>query len=93
MRRSVINSLLVLLLPDRVTKVLGGDAHGGPGHAEQGGGAVVELEHPVVDVDLVELEPAGEIVHKMSHAAGVECLVLGSNKSITTIRFTPVSIH
>lgn len=71
-----------LCSPDRVTKVLGGDAHGGPGHAKQGGGAVVELEHPVVDVDLVELEPAGEIVHKMSHAAGVECLVLGSNKSL-----------
>ena len=62
--------------PDGVTKVLGGDPHGGPGHAEQGGGSVVELEHPVVDVDLVELEPAGEIVHKMSHAAGAECLVL-----------------
>ena len=85
--------LILFSSPDGVAKVLGGNAHGGPSHAEQGGGAVVELEHPVVDVDLVELEPAGEIVHKMSHAAGVECLVLGSNKSITTIRFTPVSIH
>ena len=62
--------------PDGVTKVLGGDTHCGPRHTEQRRGAVVELEHPVVDVDLVELEPAGEIVHKMSHAAGVVCLVL-----------------
>ena len=65
-----------MLLPDGVTKVLGGDTHGGPCHAEQRRGAVVELEHPVVDVDLVELEPAGEIVHKMSHAACEVCLVL-----------------
>ena len=58
-------------LPDGVTEVLRGDADSGPGHAEQRGGAVVELEHPVVDVDLVELEPARQIVHQMSHLAAL----------------------
>ena len=57
--------------PDGVSEVLGGDTHGGSRHAEQGRGSVVEFEHPVVDVDLIQLEPAGQVVHKMSHDEAV----------------------
>ena len=57
--------------PDGVSKVLGGDAHGGARHAEQGRGSVVEFEHPVVDINLLQLEPAGQVVHKMGHDEAV----------------------
>ena len=55
------------ILPDGVSKVLSGDTHGCSGHAEQSWGSIVELEHPVVNVNLIEFEPAGKIVDKMSH--------------------------
>ena len=67
--------------PDGVSKVLGGDAHGGARHAEQGRGSVVEFEHPVVDINLIKLEPAGQIVHKMSH--GEAGMLLSTQKSFT----------
>ena len=56
-----------IFLPDWVTKVLGGNTHSCSGHAEQSRGSVVEFEHPVVDLNLIELEPAGKIMNKMSH--------------------------
>ena len=70
-----------LLSPDGVSEVLGGDTHGGARHAEQGGGSVVEFEHPVVDIDLIKLEPAGQVVHKMSHG---EAELLLSTSGIST---------
>ena len=53
--------------PDWVTKVLGGDSHGGTQHADDGAALVEELEGPVVDVGLIELEVVGEIAEKVRH--------------------------
>ena len=54
-------------IPDGVTKVLGGNAHCGSQHADDGAALVEELEGPVVDVGLIELEVVGEIAEKMGH--------------------------
>ena len=53
--------------PDWVTKVLGGNSHGGTQHADHGAALVEELEGPVVDVGLIELEVVGEIAEKVRH--------------------------
>ena len=77
----VVTMMTSVSSPDGVSKVLGGDAHGGARHAEQGRGSVVEFEHPVVDINLIKLEPAGQIVHKMSH--GEAGMLLSTQKSFT----------
>ena len=43
-------------LPDRITKVLASNPHGGPGHADDHGHLVVQLESPIINVDLIKLE-------------------------------------
>ena len=54
-------------LPNGVPKVLTGDADGGSRHADHHGHLVVELECPVVDVGLLEIEVVREIAQQMSH--------------------------
>ena len=54
-------------IPDGVTKVLGGNAHCGTEHADDGAALVEELEGPVVDVGLVKLEVVGEVAEKVRH--------------------------
>ena len=54
-------------LPDWVTKVLGGNPNSGTQHADDRAALVEELEGPVVDVGLIELEVVGEIAEKVSH--------------------------
>lgn len=46
---------------DRLAEVCLGHAHEGAHHAEDRGHLVVELEHPVLDVDLVQ----GEVGHQV----------------------------
>ena len=55
------------LSPDGVPEVLGGDAHRGARHADHRARLVEQLERPVVDVGLIELEVVGEITEKMRH--------------------------
>merc|ERR1719266_2557249 len=55
------------LAADGVTKVLGGNAHCGTEHADDGAALVEELEGPVVDVGLIKLEVVGEIAEKVRH--------------------------
>ena len=50
-----------LILPDRISKVLAGNPHGGPRHADDHGHLVVELECPVVYVDLIYGDVVGQI--------------------------------
>ena len=57
--------------PDGVSKVLAGDPHRGPRHADHHGHLVVQLERPVVDVGLLEIEVVGEIAQQMSHGVCV----------------------
>ena len=64
----------ILHLPDGVSKILCSNANSGSCHTQQGRSSVVEFEHPVVDVNLVELEPAGQVMHQMSHLAGLVSL-------------------
>ena len=59
-------------LPDRVSKVLAGNAHGGPCHADHHGHLVVQLECPVVNIDLIKLEIISKITQKVSHLVVVE---------------------
>ena len=46
---------------------MGGNSHGGTQHADDGAALVEELEGPVVDVGLIELEVVGEIAEKVRH--------------------------
>ena len=48
-------------LPDRIPEVLAGNPHGGPRHADDHGHLVVELECPVVYVDLIYGDVVGQI--------------------------------
>ena len=50
-----------IISPDGVPKVLAGDPHCGPRHADHHGHLVVQLERPVVNVCLLEVEIVGEI--------------------------------
>ena len=54
-------------LPDGVPKVLAGNAHSRSRHTDHHGHLVVQLERPVVDVGLIEVEIVGEITEKMGH--------------------------
>ena len=52
------------------------------------------LEHPVVDVYLVELEPAGEVVHEMRHLEAVLLfLVLCSNIGVASCQLSITTTH
>ena len=53
--------------PDWVTKVLGGNSHGGTQHADDGAALVEELEGPVVDVDFLKLEVVDEVLEHVRH--------------------------
>ena len=55
-------------LPDWIPKVLTGNPHCGPCHADHHGHLVVQLERPVVDIGLLEVKVVGEITQQMSHA-------------------------
>jgi len=55
---------------DGIAKVLAGYADGGARHADDEGSLVEQLEGPVVDVDLVQLEVAGQLGEEMSHCEG-----------------------
>ena len=46
---------------------MGGNAHCGTEHADDGAALVEELEGPVVDVGLVKLEVVGEVAEKVRH--------------------------
>ena len=59
------------ILPYGVPKVLTGDADSGSRHADHHGHLVVQLERPVVDVGLLEVEVVGEIAQQMSHGVCV----------------------
>ena len=48
--------------PDWVPEVLAGNPHCSTSHADHHRHLVVHLEHPVVDVDLIE----GEIFHQIT---------------------------
>ena len=52
---------------DGFTKVLAEDAHHGPGEEDDDAALVEQLEQPVVDVPLVELQVLGDITDEMSH--------------------------
>ena len=52
---------------DGFAKVLAEDAHHGPGEKEDDAALVEELEHPVVDVRLVELKVFGNVTQQMCH--------------------------
>ena len=54
-------------LPDRVSKVLAGNPHCGPCHADHHGHLVVQLECPVVNIDLIKLEVVSKITEQVSH--------------------------
>ena len=58
---------LLLMSPDGVPKVLAGNPHSGACHADHHGHLVVQLERPVVDVGLLEIEVVGEIRQEVSH--------------------------
>ena len=64
-----------LHLPDRIPEVLAGNPNGGPRHADDHGHLVVELEGPVVYVDLIKLEVADQITEQVCHGAGVISLL------------------
>ena len=54
-------------LPDWIPKVLAGNPHCGPCHADHGGGFVVQLEDPVIDIYFIEFEIICKIVDQVSH--------------------------
>ena len=56
-----------IILPDRISKVLTGNPHGGPCHADHHGHLVVQLECPVVNIDLIKLEVVSKITEQVSH--------------------------
>ena len=68
-------SIYPYLAPDGVPEVLTGDADGGSRHADHHGHLVVHLEHPVVDVDLVEGEIFHQITQQMRHGAYVSSVM------------------
>ena len=55
------------MLPDWITKVLASNPHGGPGHADDHGHFIVQLEGPVVYVDLIKHDVVGQVTQKVGH--------------------------
>ena len=56
---------------DGIPKVLAEESHHGADEVDKGATLVEELEVPVVDVDLVDLEVLGQIPHQVRHLAGL----------------------
>ena len=59
-----------MLLPNRVPEELAGDSDSGAQHADDKAELVVELEHPIVDVDLVELHVVHQVREEVRHRGG-----------------------
>ena len=53
------------MLPDWITKVLASNPHGGPGHADDHGHLVVQLEYPIVYVDLIKRDVVRQVSEKV----------------------------
>ena len=50
-----------------MTKILAGNPHGGPCHADEHGHLVVQLDCPVVYVDLIKCDVVGQVTQKVGH--------------------------
>ena len=68
------------LVPDGIPEELAGNADSGPQHADDKAELVVELEHPIVDVDLVKLHVVDEIRQEVRHGGGGGAVLLVESK-------------
>ena len=79
--------------PDGVPKVLAGDPHRGPRHADHHGHLVVQLECPVVNIDLLKgeivLQTLKEVRHAWLDLRALQRLVFHRSRSDSEVRLRP----
>ena len=64
------------ILPNWVPKILTGYANSCTSHANHHRHLVVELEGPVVNIDVIESEVIGKVTQKMGHGVSELCQAL-----------------